>query len=171
MPSASPPCRRRHAGSHPLTVSVRPRLLSSPPPPPPTEADGDNLSVASNDLSPHRPAAALTLACQPPYCRHGVPCPSASALACRRRHVGSRPLPVSIHPHLPSLLPPPPPPLPSRCCPRHPVNLRCPASPQSLSPPSRLQPPKAPKSPRKLLGSTTCRGIHTEKKKRLKKYF
>ena len=32
-----------------------------------------------------------------------VPCPSASTLACRRHHAGSRPLPVSVRPCLPPL--------------------------------------------------------------------
>ena len=62
-----------------------------------------------------------------------VPCPSGSALACRRRRAGSCPLPVSVRPRLPSSLPPSPPPLPSRRRPRHPVNL-CGTKP-SLPPP------------------------------------
>ena len=51
---------------------------------------------------------------------------------------GSRPLPVSVRPRLPSSSPPLPPPLPSRRRPCHPVNLRHPVPLQSLSPPSRL---------------------------------
>jgi len=56
---------------------------------------------------------------QPPYCGHGVPCPSASAHACRRRR----------HRHhrrqtRPAERRRPPPPLPSRRRPCRPVNLR-----------------------------------------------
>jgi len=75
----------------PLPVSVHPRLPSSPPPPPPMAADAPGRSppsAATLDVPPP-PSPSR----QPPYCGHGVPCPSASA----------------VRPRLPPLPPPPPP--------------------------------------------------------------
>ena len=86
------------------------------------------------------PSASALACCRRPLAL--VPCPSMSALTCRLRCAGSHPLPVSVHPHLPSSSPPPSPteadgddlspcrwlsePSPSRRRPRprRPVNLR-----------------------------------------------
>ena len=66
-----------------------------------------------------------------------VPCPSASALACRRcrrcHHRRQWTRPANRH------CLPPPSPSRRRRRPCHPVNIRCTVPPQSLSPPSRLR--------------------------------
>ena len=92
--------RRRHAGSHPCPVSVRPHL---PP----------SLSRRLSSLARRRPPSPAAVVVAPAL----VPGPSASTLACRQhplacrsRRAGSRPLPVSVRPCLPSSSSSPPPP-------------------------------------------------------------
>ena len=93
-------CRHCRAGSRPLPISVHPRLPSS-------------LRRLSSLVHPRLPLSwrrLSSLARQRPsspaviVAPTLVPCPTASALACRRRHAGSRPLPVGVCPRLPSSL-------------------------------------------------------------------
>jgi hypothetical protein len=107
-PSASALASRRRcrAGFRPWPVGVRPHLPSAPPCVP-------SSSRRLLSLARRRPPSPAAVVVAPAL----VPGPSASALACRQRPLacrsrcaGSRPLPVSVRPHLPSSssLPPPP---------------------------------------------------------------